>query len=78
MRNVEPEQGHMFLYSEAPRIIFPFARRVISDAVRDTGFPPMLLDPIDFQGIYLQQLQARQAEGKNPAADFGSTPGGEA
>ena len=79
MRNVAPEQGHMFLYSEAPRILFPFARRVIGDAVRDAGFPPMLLDPIDFQGLYIQQLQQRQAEGKDPAAEFGSdAPGGEA
>ncbi len=71
MRNVPAEQGHMFLYAEAPRIIFPFARRIVADAVRDAGFPPMLLDPIDFQGIYFQQLQQRQAQGENPAAPMG-------
>ncbi|MBS7670187.1 protein-export chaperone SecB [Croceicoccus gelatinilyticus] len=75
MRNVPAEQGHMFLYAEAPRILFPFARRIIADAVRDAGFPPMLLDPIDFQGIYIQQLQQRQAQGENPAA---AAPTGEA
>lgn len=79
MRNVAPEQGHMFLFSEAPRILFPFARRIVGDAVRDAGFAPMLLDPIDFQGIYIQQLQQRQAEGKNPSAEYGSdAPTGEA
>lgn len=78
MRNIAPEQGHMFLYAEAPRILFPFARRIVSDAVRDLGYPPMLLDPIDFQGIYLQQLQQRQAEGIDPAANFGMPPAGEA
>jgi preprotein translocase subunit SecB len=44
-----------FLLGEAPRILFPFARRVIADAVRDGGFPPLMLEPIDFTGIYLQQ-----------------------
>lgn len=48
-----------FLVVEAPRILFPFARRVIADAVRDGGFPPLMLEPIDFGGLYLQQLEAR-------------------
>lgn len=46
-----------FLIVEAPRILFPFARRVIADAVRDGGFPPLMLEPIDFGGLYLQQRQ---------------------
>lgn len=62
MRNLPDEQAHAFLYAEAPRILFPFARRVIADAVRDAGFPPLLLDPIDFNGLYVQQLQQRYAE----------------
>jgi len=79
MRNVPADQAHMFLYAEAPRILFPFARRIIGDAVRDAGFPPMLLDPIDFQGLYLQQMQQRQQEGIDPTASFGQdTPSGEA
>jgi preprotein translocase subunit SecB len=48
-----------FLVVEAPRILFPFARRVIADAVRDGGFPPLMLEPIDFGGLYLQQLEGR-------------------
>jgi len=48
-----------FLIVEAPRILFPFARRVVADAVRDGGFPPLMLEPIDFGGLYLQQLEAR-------------------
>lgn len=68
MRNMVDEQVHAFTYAEAPRILFPFARRVIADAVRDAGFAPLLLDPIDFQGLYIQQLQARQEEGVNPFA----------
>jgi preprotein translocase subunit SecB len=61
MRNLDEPQMHAFMFAEAPRLLFPFARRVIADAVRDAGFPPMLLDPIDFNGIYVQQLAA-QAE----------------
>lgn len=64
MRNLDDASKHAFTYAEAPRILFPFARRVIADAVRDAGFPPLLLEPIDFNGIYLQQLAAQQAEGE--------------
>jgi preprotein translocase subunit SecB len=62
MRNLAEEQMHAFTYAEAPRILFPFARRVISDAVRDAGFAPLNIDPIDFNGLYAQQLQARASE----------------
>jgi preprotein translocase subunit SecB len=62
MRNLDAAQQHAFTYAEAPRIIFPFARRVLADAVRDAGFPPLMLEPIDFNGLYAQQLAA-QAEG---------------
>jgi len=62
IRNVPEEQAHAFLYAEAPRILFPFARRVIADAVRDAGFPPLLVDPIDFNRLYAQQLSQRREE----------------
>tara|TARA_R110000782_G_scaffold117364_3_gene207664 strand:+ start:89921 stop:90421 length:501 start_codon:yes stop_codon:yes gene_type:complete len=62
IRNVPEDQIQPFLYAEAPRLLFPFARRVLADAVRDGGFPPLMLDPIDFNGLYMQQLQARAAE----------------
>ncbi len=62
MRNIDESQAHAFTYAEAPRIIFPFARRVLADAVRDAGYPPLMLEPIDFNGLYVQQL-AGQGEG---------------
>ena len=62
IRNVPEEQAHAYLFAEAPRIIFPFARSVIADAVRDAGFPPLLVDPIDFNRLYAQQLAQRRAE----------------
>jgi preprotein translocase subunit SecB len=62
MRNITDEQAHPFLFAEGPRLVFPFARRIIADAVRDAGFPQLILEPIDFNGLYLSQMQARQEE----------------
>jgi preprotein translocase subunit SecB len=62
LRNVPEDQLQPFLLAEAPRILFPFARRVIADAVIDGGFPPLLLDPIDFAGLYMQSAAQQQAE----------------
>jgi preprotein translocase subunit SecB len=56
LRNVPADQVQPFLLGEGPRLMFPFARRVVADAVRDGGFPPLLLEPIDFLGLYQQQL----------------------
>ena len=67
MRNMPDDQMHAFMYAEAPRLLFPFARRVIADATRDAGFQPLMLDPIDFNGLYMQQLQ-RKAEETGAAA----------
>jgi len=67
IKNLPDEQLQPFLLAEAPRILFPFARRVIADAVRDGGFPPLLLDPIDFATLYMQrqaQIQAEQTGGQ--------------
>ena len=74
MRNMAEDQMHAFSYAEAPRILFPFARRVIADATRDAGFAPLLLDPIDFTGLYMQQLAQKQADEAAAAA----APSGEA
>lgn len=62
MRNVSEDQLQPFLLAEAPRIIFPFARRVLADAVRDGGFPPLMLEPIDFGALYVQQVAAADGE----------------
>jgi preprotein translocase subunit SecB len=74
MRNLPDEHAHAFLYAEAPRILFPFARRIVADATRDAGFQPLMLDPIDFNGLYMQQLQRKAQE----EAAVGGAPAGEA
>jgi preprotein translocase subunit SecB len=60
LRNIPEEHVQPFLLGEAPRLLFPFARRVLADAVRDGGFPPLLLEPIDFTQLYMQQAEAQQ------------------
>ncbi len=63
------DQLHPFLLIECPRIVFPFARRIISDVTRDGGFPPLNLDMIDFMGMYRQQLLRQQGQpGAAPVA----------
>ena len=74
MRNLDDASQHAFLYAEAPRLLFPFSRRILADAVRDAGYAPLMLEPIDFNGLYMQQLAAAQAQGD--AADM--TPVGNA
>ena len=75
MRNLPDEAAHAFLFAEAPRLLFPFARRVIADATRDAGFPPLMLDPMDFGALYQQQLAARAQEQQGAGA---TPPAGEA
>lgn len=62
LRNVPAEQLQPFLLAEAPRILFPFARQVIAEATTAGGFPPLLLDPIDFAGLYMQRAAQAQAD----------------
>ncbi len=57
LRNVPDEALEPFLIVEAPRLLFPFARRIIADATRDGGFPPLLLEPIDFAALYMAQRE---------------------
>lgn len=64
LRNFPPEALEMICMIECPRLIFPFARRVISDATRDGGFSPLQLDPIDFSGLFSAH-KAKQSEPGN-------------
>jgi len=61
--NVAEEHLHPFVMIECPRILFPFARRIIADATTSGGFPPLLIDPIDFVALYQQNI-AQQASGQ--------------
>jgi len=64
LRNIPDEHLQPFLLGEAPRILFPFARRVLADAVRDGGFPPLMLEPIDFAQLYIAQAEQQGGLGE--------------
>ena len=58
------------LLVECPRLLFPFARRIVADVTRDGGFPPLLLAPIDFLALYRDgQARARAAQAQAQAAE---------
>lgn len=57
LRNVPQDAFAPFLLVEGPRLLFPFARQIVADAVQNLGFPPVLLDPIDFASAYMAQLE---------------------
>jgi len=53
-----PEQAlEPFLLVTAPMTLFPFLRRLVADVTREGGYPPLMLDPIDFAGLYLHRQQ---------------------
>ena len=61
LNNVSPENVPLFAMIECPRLLFPFARQIIADASRNGGFPPLLIDPIDFVQLYRQRLAQMNA-----------------
>jgi preprotein translocase subunit SecB len=62
VQNVPESSLEPFLMIECPRLLFPFARRIVADTTRDGGFPPLLLDPVDFVGLYRRRQQQGEAE----------------
>ena len=62
IQNVPQEALQPLIMIECPRLLFPFAREIVATAVRNGGFPPLLLDPVDFVSLY----QQRGAQGQAP------------
>ena len=59
LRGVPEDSVQPVLLIECPRILFPFARRIVADVIRDGGMPPLMIEPIDFAALYQQnQMQA--------------------
>jgi preprotein translocase subunit SecB len=63
VENFPKERIEPLCLVEVPRVIFPYARRLIAEATRDGGFAPLLIDPVNFALLYRRKLEARQAEG---------------
>lgn len=62
LSNVTQETIEPMLLIECPRIIFPFARQILADVSSTGGFPPMLIDPMDFASLYFAQRQNQKAD----------------
>ncbi|MBM3527553.1 MAG: protein-export chaperone SecB [Alphaproteobacteria bacterium] len=62
IQNVPQEQVHPLMLIECPRLLFPFAREIVASAVRQGGYPPLLLDPIDFVALYQQRMAQQQTQ----------------
>jgi len=62
LRNFPDEALAPFMLVEAPQLIFPFARQVVAEAVQNTGFPPLLLEPIDFGRAFMATMENAQAQ----------------
>ena len=86
IRNFPDEATAPFLLVEAPRLLFPFARQIVADSIQNMGFPPLLLEPIDFAAAYMAQLEAfqqqqqqqQQGQAGGDAGNTGSGSSGEA
>lgn len=75
--NIPKDSLQPLLLVECPRLLFPFARRIVADTTRDGGFPPLMIDPIDFVALYRRRQEQAQAaaQAAQPAAEQGQGAG---
>ncbi len=64
VENLPPEALHPAVLIECPRLLFPFARQIVADVTRNGGFPPLLIDPIDFAMLYQQRAAEEETMSK--------------
>jgi preprotein translocase subunit SecB len=62
LENFPSNMLHPAVLIECPRMLFPFARQILADATRNGGFPPLMLDPIDFAGMYQKRMLQQQQQ----------------
>lgn len=67
LQNVPEQAIEPFLLINCPTLLFPFLRRVVADITREGGFPPLMLDPIDFSALYLRRQQELAAQAGKPS-----------
>jgi preprotein translocase subunit SecB len=72
LRNIPAQELQPLVMIECPRLIFPFARQIVGDAVRNGGFPPLFIDPIDFVALYRQRIEEMQRQAVAPGATLSS------
>jgi preprotein translocase subunit SecB len=62
LTNIQQQDMHPIVMIECPRLLFPFARQIVAEAVRSGGFPPLFIDPIDFASLYRKRLEETVAQ----------------
>jgi preprotein translocase subunit SecB len=68
LQNVPAETLQPIVMIECPRLLFPFAREIVATSVRNGGFPPLLLDPVDFVALYQQRAAQMQSAQPTPTS----------
>lgn len=63
--SVAPEEMEPLIWIECPRLLFPFSRHLLAEISREGGYPPLLINPIDFTPLYWAELRERQTRGQN-------------
>jgi preprotein translocase subunit SecB len=69
IQSIPQEALEPFLLINCPALLFPFLRRLVADLTREGGFAPLLLDPIDFAGLFMQRQQQAGAQGVKPVVN---------
>lgn len=62
--NMRAEDVEPLIWIECPRLLFPFSRQILAEVTREGGYPPLLINPIDFTPLYWAELRDRQARGE--------------
>lgn len=73
--NVQPNDVEPLIWIECPRLMFPFARQILAEVTREGGYPPLLINPIDFTPLYWAELRDREARGDVPLASAAGAVG---
>ena len=73
--NVQPNDVEPLIWIECPRLMFPFARQILAEVTREGGYPPLLINPIDFTPLYWAELRDREARGNVPLASAAGAAG---
>lgn len=67
--NVRADDVEPLIWIECPRLLFPFSRQILAEVTREGGYPPLLINPIDFTPLYWAELRERQNRGEPPLND---------
>lgn len=70
--NVRQEDIEPLIWVECPRLLFPFSRQILAEITREGGYPPLMINPIDFAPLYWAELEDRKARGDQPQTPLAS------